>query len=63
MGQVIGRSDRTGARPASDPYRPEHLLATVMQTMFDVGEARLRTDLSPEMMALLTEGEPIRELF
>ncbi|MCG8399400.1 DUF1501 domain-containing protein, partial [Bacillus atrophaeus] len=28
-GRVVGASDKSGAYPASDPYRPEDLLATI----------------------------------
>ena len=63
MGQVIGRSDRSGGHPASEPYTPQHLMATVLQTLFDVGETRLRTDLPAELSQLITDGNPIRELF
>ncbi|MEC9030900.1 MAG: DUF1501 domain-containing protein [Planctomycetota bacterium] len=63
MGQVIGRSDRIGGNPSSTPYTPEHLMATVLQTLFDVSETRLRTDLPAELSQLITDGNPIRELF
>ena len=63
MGQVIGRSDRIGGNPSSSPYTPEHLMATVLQTLFDVSETRLRTDLPAELSQLITDGNPIRELF
>ena len=63
MGQVIGRSDRIGGNPSSTPYTPEHLMATVLQTLFDVSETRLRTDLPAELSQLITDGEPIHELF
>ncbi len=38
-------------------------MATVLQTLFDVGETRLRTDLPAELSQLITDGNPIRELF
>ena len=63
MGQVIGRSDRIGGNPSSTPYTPRHLMATILQTLFDVGETRLRTDLPAELSQLITDGNPIRELF
>jgi len=63
MGQVIGRSDRIGGNPSSTPYSPRHLMATILQTLFDVGETRLRTDLPAELSQLITDGEPIHELF
>ena len=64
MGQVIGRSDKTGHRPASTPYTPENLLATILHTMFDAAELRVSPELLPaELSKILLEGKPIKELF
>ena len=64
MGQVIGRSDKTGHRPASTPYTPENLLATILHTLFDSAELRVSPELlPPELSKILLEGEPIKELF
>ena len=63
MGQVIGQTDRTGGEPTTKPYMPQHLLATVMQTVFDPGEARLAVGLPRDVGRLITDSEPIRELF
>jgi hypothetical protein len=64
MGQVIGRSDRTGSRPASEPYGPENLLATVLHTMFDAAQLRVSPDLLPvEVTKAILDHEPIKELF
>jgi hypothetical protein len=64
MGQAIGRSDRTGSRPASEPYGPENLLATVLHTMFDAGKLRVSPDLlPPEVSKVILDGKPIKELF
>src|SRR5207237_9489921 len=38
MGQVIGRSDRNAGEPASNPVRIQNLIATILHTLFDVGE-------------------------
>ena len=62
-GQIIGKSDRTAAKPATDRYTPQHLLATVMHTLFDVGEARLLPDVPTPVLKTITEGKPIAELF
>ena len=62
MGQVIGRTDASGGEATSQQYLPQHLLATVMQTLFDQGEARLVTGLPNEIGRVITNGEPIREL-
>jgi hypothetical protein len=63
MGQVIGQSDKQGARPVSDPYTPIHLYSTVMHYLFDVPKLRLRTDLSREVKAAIETGAPISRLF
>jgi hypothetical protein len=63
MGQVIGTTDAQGGKATSTPYRPEHLLATVMQTLFDPTEARLETGLPGDLARLITSAAPIAELF
>jgi hypothetical protein len=63
MGQVIGRSDSTGARPATKAYKPANLFATVMRYLFDVGQLRLRTDISRDIKAVIENTEAIEELF
>ena len=62
MGQVIGRSDRTGSQPVSDPISSSQVLATIMHTLFDIGELRLRSDFPSEVVQTITNGNPIREL-
>ena len=63
MGQVIGQTDRAGGEPTTKTYMPKHLLATVMHTLFDPGEARLAAGLPTDVARVITESEPIRELF
>lgn len=63
MGQVIGQSDRQAGTPASERYTPRHLLGTVMETMFDVGQVRLQSDLPRDVVNSTTAGAVIRELF
>jgi len=58
MGQVIGQSDRLAAQPSSERYTPKHLLSTIMNTVLDLGEVRLRSGLG-KVATALTEGEPI----
>ncbi len=62
MGQVIGRSSRDAGQPASDPVTIPHLVATVMHTLFDVGQLRLARQVPNDVMRVATSGEPIREL-
>jgi len=63
MGQVIGQSDRQAGAPATERYTPRHLLGTVMETMFNVGEVRLMPDLPRDVVNSTTAGTVIRELF
>jgi hypothetical protein len=62
MGQVIGQSDRLAAHPTTERYTPANLLATVMQTLLDIGDIRVRADLG-RVAKVVTEGTPIPELF
>ena len=62
MGQVIGRTDRNGGEATTQQYLPQHLLATILQTVFDPGEARLDSSIPTDLSRLMTTGEPIREL-
>ncbi len=62
MGQVIGKSDRTGSEPAGDPISSTNVLATIMHTLFDIGQVRLMTGIPNEVERVITGGEPIREL-
>ncbi len=62
-GQVVGQTDSNGGEATTQQYLPEHLLATVMQTLFDPGETRLVTGLPTELARAITSKEPIRELF
>ena len=63
MGQVIGKSDALGARPATNVYKPAHLFATVMHWLFDVGQLRLRTDINRDLKNAIENTEGIKELF
>ncbi len=58
MGQVIGRSDRLAASPASERFGPGHLLATVMHHLLDLGEVRVQRGLG-RVATALTAGQPI----
>lgn len=63
MSQVIGETDRSGARPVSRPYAPQHLLATIVQAICHPGEARLDAGLPGEFVQLLDRESAISELF
>jgi uncharacterized protein (DUF1501 family) len=58
MGQVIGRSARNGGEPNTEPVRIKNLIATVMHSLFDVGQLRVQRGL-PREIAQMTEWEPI----
>jgi len=62
MGQVIGQSDKDASQPATEPYQPSHLLATIMHTLFDLGKLRLDQSLPRDVAGVLLGGEPIRPL-
>jgi hypothetical protein len=59
MGQVIGRSSRDGSEPQSEPITPKHLLATLLHTLFDVGQLRLASNLPREFTQIMTSWQPI----
>ena len=62
MGQVIGRSDKGAARPATEPFNPSHLLSTIMHTVFDLGKLRLDQSLPRDVANVVQSGEPILPL-
>jgi hypothetical protein len=61
-GQVIGQSDRRAAYPAGNAYTPQHLLATVMHTLFDLGELRITRGLPTDLVQRIVGVPPIAEL-
>lgn len=62
VGQVIGESDATASHPATNPYGPENLSATILHHLFDLGELRLVDGLPSEILAM-SNDRPIEELF
>lgn len=63
MGQVIGKSDKTGSAPASDPINSQQLLATLMHALFDIGQLRLQPGIPQDVERVVTAGQPIPGLF
>jgi uncharacterized protein (DUF1501 family) len=59
MGQVIGQSNRDGGEPSSDPVRIRNLLATILHTVFDVGELRLVSGMPRDIAQTMTAWDPI----
>ena len=62
MGQVIGRSNRDGSEPQSEPITPRNLIATILHTLFDVGQLRLVPNLPSEYAQIMAGWEPIAGL-
>jgi Protein of unknown function (DUF1501) len=62
MGQVIGRSTANGGEPADNPVPRHQLIGTIMHTLFNVPEVRLRPDAAGAVAKVITESEPIRSL-
>jgi hypothetical protein len=62
-GQVIGKSARDNATPASDPLTPAHLMATVMHHLFDVGAIRITREVPSTIATLVAGHDPIPGLF
>ena len=59
MGQVIGHSNRDGSAPQSEPVTARHLIATILHTLFDVGQLRLVPDLPREFAQTMASWDPI----
>jgi uncharacterized protein (DUF1501 family) len=59
MGQVIGQSNRHAGEPQTEPIRIRHLIATILHTLFDVGELRLVPGAPREIAQIMTSWEPI----
>jgi hypothetical protein len=61
-GQVIGQSDRRAAFSIGHAYSPQHLLATIMHTLFDLAELRIADGLPADVVRRIIEQPPIAEL-
>ena len=62
MGQIIGKSDRQAAEPATRPYTPRHLMSTIMHTLFDIGQLRVTDNVPKPVIDVIAGGSPIQEL-
>jgi hypothetical protein len=62
MGQVIGQSNRQAGEPQTEPVTIQHLIATIMHTLFDVGELRIVPGLPREIAATMTSWSPVEGL-
>jgi len=61
-GTVVGASDKKVSVPAADPVTSENLRATIMRTLFDIGELRIARGIPSQILKTVTDGEPIRQL-
>jgi len=61
MGQVIGSTNRWGEYPSERPLTPKDLLATIYHHLGVDYRAEFR-DITGRPIAILSEGDPIREL-
>ena len=52
QGAVIGHSDKDGGEPADNPLHPGHLISTIMNTLFDIGELRLVSGIPSQVLEL-----------
>ena len=62
MGQVVGQSDRYASRAVGDAYRPQHLLGTIMHSLFNIGRLRLELQLPTEIIRAAEQSDPIEPL-
>lgn len=58
-GQVIGQSTRDAGAPLTEPVRIPNLIATIMNTLFDVGALRLAQGVPTEIARAAGDWEPI----
>ncbi len=61
-GQVIGQSTRDGGEPHVDPYNTQNLIATIMHTLFDIGQLRITRGLPTELVRFASGTDPIAGL-
>ncbi len=52
-GRVIGQSTRDAGQPASDPLGPKHLVSSILHTVFDVTELRLKSNIPSQINQLV----------
>jgi hypothetical protein len=59
MGQVLGQSSRDGSEPQTEPITGRHLNATLLHTLFDIGQLRLVPNLPSEFSQVMASWPPI----
>ena len=61
-GQIIGQSTRDGGEPLADRTDSGNLVATILHTLLDLSEVRLRSELPTNLVEFASSGTPIRHL-
>lgn len=59
MGQVIGQSNADASHPQTEPITINHLLATIMHALLDIGEVRVTRGLPAEVLSVAADHAPI----
>ena len=62
MGQIIGASNKPVSEPARDQVSSSQLLGTVMHTLLDIPNLRLRNNFPAEIQRVITNSQPIKQL-
>ena len=60
---MIGQSDGQANRPVSAPYTPEHLYGSALGSCFDIGELRLKSLLSDDLIRAVEFAPTVDRLF
>ena len=60
-GRVVGQSTRDVGEPQSEPFRIPNLIATILQSMLDVGELRLQRGVPSEVLRAAGDAKPLWE--
>lgn len=59
MGQVVGQSTRDVGKPLTEPITNKHLIATILHTLFHVGELRITQGVPSEVSSTMAGWDPI----
>ncbi len=62
-GTVIGQSDRNASNPLTTRFGPQHLMASIANSVFDLGVLRITNSVPTDVNRVLSEGTPIDGLF
>ncbi len=58
-GQVVGSSTRDAGEPATDRITQQNLITSIAGHVFNLSQLRLRPDVPPDVIRILTSAEPI----